>query len=241
MPSDSNDEPRSQALLPTSRHPKRGICSTRQTRASPRGWRTLHPGFCVWIEIHTTAVAWNLFHAEATRVIHNGDRSALPRRPTDDCGHRRTSTPTGVIDISRGSSEANTPGRLPPTTPGTPKVVRERAAHEFHAGGEPTPWTTTVERRAPPSGTVSLGSTPSGGSHGGSPSRHASVGPLPRLFVAECPAETGWDTRSTKVPWDKFENLSGKRLGPTAPTQSARLSHPGSTPKTESQCLSRTG
>jgi hypothetical protein len=56
--------------------------------------------------------------------------------------------------MSRGSSKANTPGRPPPTTPGTPKVVRQRAADGFRAGGEPTPSTTIVERRALPSGTV---------------------------------------------------------------------------------------
>jgi hypothetical protein len=35
---------------------------------SPRGRRAFLGGLVVWIEIHTTAVAWNLFHAEATRV-----------------------------------------------------------------------------------------------------------------------------------------------------------------------------
>ena len=45
-----------------------GTCSTRQTPASPGGRRAVLRGVLVWIKIHTTAVVWNLFHAEAIRV-----------------------------------------------------------------------------------------------------------------------------------------------------------------------------
>ncbi len=152
----------------------------------------------------------------------DGHRGPVSRdAPRDHCGHRRRSTPVGVIDMSRGSSEANTPGRPHPTTPGTPKVVRESAADGFRAGGQPAPWTTTVERRALPSGTVSLGATPSGGSHGGSPSRHASVGRPPRLFVAAYPAETGGTRVPRRCRGTSLKTCPGRDLGrqprPTPP------------------------
>ena len=66
------------------------------------------------------------------RWARSGDRLGNPSHGADTevrapvtscvpCGRGRTSTPVGVIEISRGSSEANTPGTRPPHTPGTPE------------------------------------------------------------------------------------------------------------------------
>jgi hypothetical protein len=144
-----------------------------------------------------TPVAWNLFHAEATRVIRNGDRSTLPRRPHGPLRPSPHVDPERGHRDSPGVERSDTPGRPPPTPPGTPKVVRERATDGFRVGGEPTQWATTVERRALPSATVILQSTPSGSSHGGSPSHLAGCWPGPCLFSCGCPAVTGWETRHT--------------------------------------------
>jgi hypothetical protein len=50
----------------------------------------------------------------------SGPCGGAPVTSCAPCGHGRTSTPVGVIEISRGSSEANTPGSSPPKTTGTP-------------------------------------------------------------------------------------------------------------------------
>jgi hypothetical protein len=49
-------------------------------------------------------------------------------------GADNTPTPVGVTEMSRGSSEANTPGWRPPGWTCTPRGVRERAAHGRDVG-----------------------------------------------------------------------------------------------------------
>jgi hypothetical protein len=59
-----------------------------------------------------------------------GSRDVVLDRP----GRSNTHTPIGVTDISRGSSEANTPGCRTKHNTCTPRGVRERAAHGHDVG-----------------------------------------------------------------------------------------------------------
>jgi hypothetical protein len=64
-----------------------------------------------WIRSERTqrsAATWDKFENLS------GPCGGAPVTSCAPCGHGRTSTPVGVIEISRGSSEANTPGTLPP-------------------------------------------------------------------------------------------------------------------------------
>ncbi len=118
-----------------------------------------------------------------------GDAVALP-------------TPVGVTDMSRGSSEANTPGWRPPEWTCTPIGVRESAAHGRDVGlngpvghstlmsGFEWPWSGNPHRRpaAGLSGTII-------GPHRFQKSRV--LAPLSRCSVRLGAGDRGWSLRST--------------------------------------------
>jgi len=126
----------------------------------------------------------------------------------------RPSTLVRVVEMSRGSSEANTPGRRPPNKTCTPRGVRERAI-----------WS---NRRGPfGAGVCGRGVRPRGGvveeahAAGGQTWRFVPTGaalspsprPLPRLPGCSSPdvvlRERGHVRGGAAASWDKFENLSG--------------------------------
>jgi hypothetical protein len=94
--------------------------------AAETGWETRPTG-----RTQRSAASWDKFENLS------GPCGGAPVTSCAPCGHGRTSTPVGVIEISRGSSEANTPGNSPPKMTGTPKVVRERVAQRFDGGDQP--------------------------------------------------------------------------------------------------------
>ena len=141
----------------------------------------------------------------------------------DHCGHRRTSTPRGVIDISRGSSEANTPGRPPPPRSAPRRwCVKALPIGSARAVNQPRgPWPSNVVRC--PAGRSFSNRHPA--------AAHTEVRP-PRLGRRRVPAEwqpTGCESlhsnggfpvleRSTRT-WTRHPTVAVLRTACRAPAQ----------------------
>jgi hypothetical protein len=154
-------------------HPSRGTCSTRQILASPCGRRARLRGFLVWIKIHTTAVVWNLFHAEAIRVICKRERSMSASLLSADTPARFASSaspasaagstvvPSGSPGASASTTGCASTTPLSPTvaTPGTPRHARSPPPCRNAAGCEITP------AQAPPCPSLPHSPSPSRDEH----------------------------------------------------------------------------
>jgi hypothetical protein len=93
------------------------------------------------VQYQPAGLQFSFNHPECTATHRTARHStATPSRP---------STPRGVTDISRGSSEANTPGDPPPKNDLHPEGVRDRVIYETDGGFvRPIASRTTHLRRA---------------------------------------------------------------------------------------------